>query len=389
MSISDRQSLRLSSNRRANAGVTLVELMVAVVLGLIIIGSVINVFLSSNQIFKVNSNLATLQENARIGFEILARDIRETGATPCGTFPSQVASVVRISSAVPWWANWWGGGSPLRGFEGSENALNTDEIALANGIVATGTAANQRVVNTDSILTLQAAETTSAISAHSNTDKQFTVTNITPFNEADVVVVCDLRGAAIFQIGSISATNKKIDYNTSIASNNCSNNLGAPINLACTTTTSKTFNSADSAQIGKLVSNYWYIGNNSRGSKSLFRITMINKTVNSVKTWIQDTQEVIPGVSDMQIQYLTTDTGNANTIATNWVDANNDTSFPFPPTGTAQIRYWEEQNNSNQVIAAKIKVTLETADSISTSNNKITRSMHFVVGIRSRSHISS
>ncbi|MDT8991412.1 PilW family protein [Curvibacter sp. APW13] len=375
---------------RKNAiGVTLVELMVAMVLGLIIVGAVLNVFVSSRQTFRVNENLGQLQENARIGFELLARDIREAGSTPCGIFPSQVANVIRVGGAVPWWASWWAEGAPLRGFEGSESAANTDEIALPASIVAIGTGTNQRITGTDSLWAIQAAETPTAATAHTPADRQFTLNSITGFDEADVVVTCDLRGAAIFQIGAVSTGTKVIDYNTTLASNNCTNNLGAPINAACTTTTSRTFSPAEGIQVAKLVSNYWYVGNNSRGSRSLFRVTMINKTVAGAKTWTADTQEVIPGVRDMQIQYLTADTSASNALATDWVNGNNDTVFPFPPSGTTQVRRWDETNNANQVVAVKIQLTLQTEESISTSNAPVTRTLHFVVGVRSRSHIFS
>lgn len=381
-----------ASNQRVrsrSAGVTLVELMVALVLGLVIVGAVLNVFLSSRQTFRVNENLGRLQENARIGFELLARDIRETGATPCGIYPSQVANVVRVGGAVPWWASWWAEGAPLRGFEGSENAANTDELAVPAGIVAIGTAANQRVANTDSLIAIQAAETTTTATAHAPVDRQFTLSSVTGLNEADVVVACDLRGAAIFQIGAVSTGTKVIDYNTTLASNNCTNDLGTPINTACTSTTARTFLPGEGIQVAKLSSNYWYVGNNSLGTRSLFRVTMMMKTVAGAKTWVTDTQEVIPGVSNMQIQYLTANTSAGNALASDWVDANNSTTFPFPPSGTTQVRLWDETNNANQVVAVKIQLTIQTDDSISTDNAPVTRILNFVVGVRSRNYIYS
>lgn len=386
--VARRATTSLRRARSALRGVTLVELMVALVLGLIIVGAVLNVFLSSRQTFRVNENLGRLQENARIGFELLARDIRETGATPCGIYPNQVANVIRVGGAVPWWASWWAEGAPLRGFEGSEDATNTDELAVPASIVPIGTAANQRVANTDSLIAIQAAETTTTATAHTPVDRQFTLSSVAGLDEADVVVACDLRGAAIFQIGAISTGTKVIDYNTTLASNNCTNNLGTPINAACTSTTARTFLPAEGIQVAKLSSNYWYVGNNSLGTRSLFRVTMMMKTVAGAKTWVTDTQEVIPGVSNMQIQYLTADTAAGNALASDWVDANNSTTFPFPSSGT-QVRLWDSTNNANQVVAVKIQLTIQTDDSIGTDNAPVTRVLNFVVGVRSRNYIFS
>jgi hypothetical protein len=114
---------------------------------------------------------------------------------------------------------------------------------------------------------------------------------------------------------------------------------------------------------------------------------MLNKTVSGAKTWTTATQELIPGVSDMQIQYLTADTSASNSLATDWVDANS-TAFPFPASGT-QVRLWDTTNNAKQVVAVKIQLTLQTDESVSVTNTPVTRVMHFVVGLRSRNYIFS
>ncbi len=58
-------------------GLTLVELMVALTLGLIVTLVVVNVFLSNREVYRVNEQLARLQENARYALEVLARDRRD------------------------------------------------------------------------------------------------------------------------------------------------------------------------------------------------------------------------------------------------------------------------------------------------------------------------
>jgi type IV pilus assembly protein PilW len=62
-----------------NDGFSLVELMIAMLLGLFIIGGVISVFLSNRVAYRQNENLARMQENARYAFEVVGRDIREVG----------------------------------------------------------------------------------------------------------------------------------------------------------------------------------------------------------------------------------------------------------------------------------------------------------------------
>src|SRR3546814_8507221 len=64
-------------------GVTLIELMIALVLGLLVVAAAIGIFLSNKQVFRTTDNLSRMQENARIGFELMARDLRMAGASAC------------------------------------------------------------------------------------------------------------------------------------------------------------------------------------------------------------------------------------------------------------------------------------------------------------------
>ncbi|HBZ30374.1 MAG TPA: prepilin-type cleavage/methylation domain-containing protein, partial [Nitrosomonas nitrosa] len=52
-------------------GFTLVELMIAMTIGLILLGGVITILTSSQQVYRVNDALARMQENARYAFQVL------------------------------------------------------------------------------------------------------------------------------------------------------------------------------------------------------------------------------------------------------------------------------------------------------------------------------
>lgn len=60
-------------------GLTLVELLVAMVISIILLGGVIQVFLSSRQLYSTNSALARLQENGRFAMQFLTYDTQNTG----------------------------------------------------------------------------------------------------------------------------------------------------------------------------------------------------------------------------------------------------------------------------------------------------------------------
>lgn len=68
---------------RAQSGVGLVELMVALLLSVIIGGAVVQVFISQRESFRTQDDLARLQENARFAFEQISKDLRHVGFWGC------------------------------------------------------------------------------------------------------------------------------------------------------------------------------------------------------------------------------------------------------------------------------------------------------------------
>lgn len=65
-------------NRRQH-GVSLVELMVAMTIGLLILAAIFSVYLSSRDSFRTSDLVARMQENARIALQIVAEDLQATG----------------------------------------------------------------------------------------------------------------------------------------------------------------------------------------------------------------------------------------------------------------------------------------------------------------------
>lgn len=66
-------------------GLSLIELMIAITLGLVLMGGVIQMFLSSRQVFTTQQAMARIQESGRLAMEFMARDIRMAGYMGCMT----------------------------------------------------------------------------------------------------------------------------------------------------------------------------------------------------------------------------------------------------------------------------------------------------------------
>lgn len=77
-----------SSSQRAQQGATLIELMIALVLGLLVLGAVIQLFIGSKATYTANEALARVQENGRFSMEVIKREFR--GAASRGVCASRL-----------------------------------------------------------------------------------------------------------------------------------------------------------------------------------------------------------------------------------------------------------------------------------------------------------
>ena len=187
----------------------------------------------------------------------------------------------------------------------------------------------------------------------------------------DVVLACDMQGAAIFQLGTVSTGLNLINYDPGFAALNCSDKLGYPTPLNCATPPpARTFPAG--AVLSKLSASFWYIGNSASGKRSLYR-TRIKKDSAGVMT--TEPEEMVTGVQDLQMTYLTKNV-STEALATDWVAAS-DAVFD-PGVGA-----WSEVNVS-QAVAARIVMTLQSEENVGTNNLPIQRQLIHVVALRSR-----
>ncbi len=63
----------------AQGGFTLIELMIAMLIGVFLMAGVIQIFLSAKQAYRLQENLSRLQENGRFAMDMIAQDIRMAG----------------------------------------------------------------------------------------------------------------------------------------------------------------------------------------------------------------------------------------------------------------------------------------------------------------------
>lgn len=309
---------RMHPKLNAQDGFTLIELMIAMLLGLLIIGGVIAVFLSNKQTYATHNAISQVQDSSRNTFELLSRDIRETGLTGCGN-PGRIANVLNIgpngTGTKTWYADM---ANAIRGYDGS-----TADPAVAFSTATTSpTSADTglRVSNTSSIQLVGGDGTGLTVNSHDTTTSKITVNETDALLAAeDFVVICDPDHAVIAQVTSITGSPAVLTLAAGTTNpGNCSTGFGFPTD--CATTTGSVYTYIGNSQVSKLYAVDWYIGFNPLGGKSLYRVALGAGNTTSQ-------QEMVRDVSNMQISYHSSTQSPASfisaTTVTDWtkVDA--------------------------------------------------------------------
>lgn len=327
-------------NIRNSRGFNLIELMVSLILGLLVVGAAVSIFISNQATYVATENLGRVQENARIAFELMSRDIREAGGNVC----DRGLSVVNVLNNPA--ANWWSSSAGIRGYAGN--------VAFTGAPI--GTATGQRVAGTQAIELTTASDGSVTITEHNPTSAQFKVnTTGHTIQDGDIVAVCDFDHMAILQITNASpGTNVTIVHNTGTGTpGNCTKGLGIP--LLCTANgTPYTF--GPNSRIAKMQPRVWYIGNSSLGGgrRSLFQTVMIN----TGGAMVARNQEIALDVQTMTVEYLVS---GANAYV-----------------GPAAVADW------GQVLAARVQLVIASPDRIGTDGQPLQRTLEHVITLRNR-----
>lgn len=290
---------------RAMSGMTLIELMISLVLGLLVVGAAVGMFVSNRQVFRATDNLSYVQENGRVAFELMARELRQAGGTPCSR---NIPIVNVLNNAAAWGTNW---GNGVQGFDGNQ----------ATGAAAFGSAAGQRVSGTDAIELRSGEAGEVTVEDHKPNSAQFKV-NTTAHNlqDFDIVMVCDFVQASIFQITNVNSSNATVVHNTGVGTpGNCSKGLGWANPPLCTTNGTP-YAYGPNSVIARLKATAWYIGVSSSdpSRRSLYQTSLVNSGGSPGTA----RQEIAEGVQDMQLEYLVTGQTQyqAATAVTNWAN---------------------------------------------------------------------
>lgn len=267
----------LLNTLRKQRGLTLVELMIAMTIGLLLLGGITSIMISSRQTYRVNEALSRMQDNSRYAFQVLSRDIRMAGYFGC--VGSDVDPANTLNGPTDFL---WNFKQTIYGYESTSatawnltpdssitSPLGGRDIIVVRGASGDGTSAPAKV--------LKHPGGTSPVSAN------IKVSEGSGLADGDVVMVSDCLGAAVFQITKCCAGSAGFDnivHNTGSAGaepGNSTKELGKDYT---------------GGEMLKVTTRSYYIRTNDAGRPALYR-----------KVGTADAEEIVEGVENMQIEY--------------------------------------------------------------------------------------
>lgn len=281
--------------RRNQTGISLVELMVALVLGLIISGAVMQVFITSKNVYRMQESMARIQENGRFASEFLARDLRMAGYMGCGNLDRVAVNVI----AEP--------PSDFMNFDSSTFLLGVNNAAAGNPVGAKP--------GTDYVEVRRASGDSVRLTGNlspSNANIQI-LENKHGFKPNDTLIISDCVHADVFNAVSVSGSNNHNDKKATIAhssggntNNKLSKLYGSDAEvMAYESITYYVAPSGRTTPSGRAIDSLWILIKNSVGAGTPI--------------------ELVEGVENLQLEFGVDTTGNRN--LNSYVTANNVTDW--------------------------------------------------------------
>ena len=177
-----------TTQQTTQTGFTLIELMIALVIGLLATGAMLKVYVDSSRLYRFNEGLARIQENGRFGLEFIRRDARMAG----------------------FWGCYHGADLTNRISPGSTGYISYE----SNDITGTN---NDGLNSSDSVTFSGAGNSVATVSSNmTSADSAIPISSTGNFELGESLLISDCETADIFQLTSIggSAPSLTLEHDT-------------------------------------------------------------------------------------------------------------------------------------------------------------------------------
>ncbi|WP_281423923.1 PilW family protein [Oceanobacter mangrovi] len=323
------------------AGFSLVELMVALVINLLVIAGASELLANNRRTYRVDEANANMQDAMRFGHYLISGTIREAGFGCLGSI-SNVVNTLNDSTDLDYDFE-----DSIQGYDSDTGY--PDEVA-------------SDVVSGSDVLVIRSGYGTQ-VSLESEMPDSSAVLKTTalessPISTGDIVVLTDCSSAAIFQVTNYTDANGNIVHNTG--------NSVEPGNAT------KSFNHSYSAgsQVLKIHSVVYYLTDNEDGQRVLIERSNESGTVSL--------NEMVIGIEDMQITY------GVDTDASDGVDEYVEAGDITDWNDVLSIRVALLMTSTEDNLTIEKQTYDFNGTTVTATDNRIYRSLSFVTALRNR-----
>ncbi|MEX2496948.1 MAG: PilW family protein [Woeseia sp.] len=303
-----------SSARSRQQGVTLVELMVSLLLGLLLTAGIIQVFAGNRITYAFNEGFSRIQENARFSLDHMAYNARMAGYSGC---LSDVVVYNNLDAPDSFRDDIDNG---LTGFNangtgvGENYAAGATDPAPSSDVNAwtpslPAQLANQVLPGSD-VLVIRAiaGDSQELVSPYSDSSQLF-VEDPKDFVEGEIMVVTDCQKASVFQLTNVTDTGFGVNL---VHSND---GKYVPGNASPTWGSEQSYGLG--AEVARLHTYAFYVGRGASNRPALFQLRLQLQS-GTASGFVPE--ELVDGVETMQIRYgLDSDADGA---INSWIAAN-------------------------------------------------------------------
>jgi len=275
--------LRAYSHQR---GLTLVELMVSLTLGLVILSALTYVYIGSRQSYQVNEQLARLQESGRFALEYLSQDMRMASFAGCRSrnLSAENDTLFNITADPP---VVYTGPDALQGFENGAGWSNPSSVTRAAGDVLSVRRASSLAVPL-------------AANADFGTRSLTVLNNALGIGHHDLVLLANCERAMLFRVTNHPAPTPPGHHPTTLAFSSAGN-LDA--------LTVPPFSQASRAEVLRFSSLSFFVGAAPDGRRALYRSDG------------NQAEALVDGVIDMELTFALDDSVPADGVADRYLPA--------------------------------------------------------------------
>lgn len=253
-------------------GVSLIELMVAMLIGLLLTAAIIQMFVGSRVTYSMQSELAKLQENARFAIGYITKDLRSAGYFGCRQFDpakDNVENNLNVHDDSPYSGDEW---LEVLVFTDGGDAVDDDSLPPSDRI-------NVKYLDTTAVCNV---DTSTATQLQCGSDHTFV--------KGEVLAVSDCRHMSIFQMTGEEKTSN-IDHAVNSAD---SEGAFIPGNAS----EKLSFNNwKPNAVVQRFLSQSYFVEDNDFNQPALHRSAL---GLAATRIGMMD-QELVEGVENMQI----------------------------------------------------------------------------------------